>query len=596
VSKDIQSVLVDVWKRAESLTSQAGNAILFECMKVATSIVPSDALYSMALESAAMFLNSSNSNLKCAGIEVLTRMIEDGDAGKVAEYQYAIVTALRSSDVTLKGRTLDLLFRMAGPNNVDVVFTEVLQFVMDDAIDDESRRYASSRLLEMAERFAPSCSWFLDSVTEMLKKAGAVAPAAAQSSLVRVLGEADRGLQERMTVAYYELIESNAMVSVPLAKVICWTLGEYGVESGISFDTLVTTLGDVLESRRMHAPELAVVCIMSLSKINVRSSRPLPIETTRLLESLQRSAGVPLSVQQAAFELCSIAQLDLASKGVNMSVPGPEGDPEDLRGLEFLDDIASAAIAGGAAPYLGREEREAIGMQRVSATQAQAAQTSHLRFEAYQREVPSGVPSGVSAVDDVWAGVAGTTLEPTAAVSPVEELFGGLQMNDGAMRETAISRESGQPEGIHVSRQRRWGPSTGGAASRTQQPASTSGAAPAAASMSATSAATLSPRVVATPARAVDPQQERLAASLFGGAGAGAGWTTSGGAGRGVRPPAPASAFDLLDMLGDSGHPMAEHSEATQQPQQDDLLDLLGDVPAADGPAAPATGDPFSLL
>ena len=40
-----------------------------------------------------------------------------------------------------------------------------------------------------------------------------------------------------MTVAYYEL-------------------GEYGVESGISFDTLATTLGDVLESRRMHAPEL----------------------------------------------------------------------------------------------------------------------------------------------------------------------------------------------------------------------------------------------------------------------------------------------------------------------------------------------------
>ena len=593
VSKDIQSVLVDVWKRAESLTSQAGNAILFECMKVATSIVPSDALYSMALESAAMFLNSADNNLKCAGIEVLTRMIEDGDAGKVAEYQYAIVTALRSSDVTLKGRTLDLLFRMAGPNNVDVVFTEVLQFVMDDAIDDESRRYASSRLLEMAERFAPSCSWFLDSVTEMLKKAGAVAPAAAQSSLVRVLGEADRGLQERMTVAYYELIESNAMVSVPLAKVICWTLGEYGIESGISFDTLATTLGDVLESRRMHAPELAVVCIMSLSKINVRSSRPLPIETTRLLESLQRSAGVPLSVQQAAFELCSIAQLDLASKGVNMSVPGPQVDAGD-GGLAFLDDIASAAIAGGAAPYLGREEREAIGMQRVSATQAQAAQTSHLRFEAYQREVPSRVPSGVSAVDDVWAGVAGTTLEPTAAVAPVDELFGGLQMNDSAMRETATSRESGQPEGIHVSRQRRWGPSTGGAASRTQQPASTSGAAPAAASMSA---ATSAPRVVATPARAVDPLQERLAASLFGGAGAGS--TSSGGAGRGVRPPAPASAFDLLDMLGDSGHTTAVHSEATQRPQQDDLLDLLGDVPAADGPAAPAapaTGDPFSLL
>ena len=596
VSEDMQSVVVDVWKRAESLMSQAGNAILFECMKLATSIVPSDALYSMALESSAVFLNSTDNNLKCAGIETLTRMIEDGDAGKVQQYQMAIVTALRSSDVTLKGRTLDLLFRMAGSNNVEVVFTEVLQFVMDDTIDNESRRYASSRLLEVAESFAPSLEWFVNAITEMLKKAGTVAPAAAQSSLVRVLREGDRTLQERMTLTYYELIESNMMVSVPLAMVICWTLGEYGIESGISFDALCTILGDVLESRRTHAPELAVVCVMSLSKINAMGGKPLPLETMVLLESLQRSSGLPLNVQQAAFEVCSIAERDLASKGVRLLASTSLEGPSDLN---FLDDIAAAAVADGAAPYLNREEREAMGMTH-RASDAPTARASHLRFEAYQREAPSPTPHAEAVMDAVWPDVA----VPSATAGRVDDLFDGLQVTEEVQRASGATRarmaetfsSSMESGGIHVNRQRRWGPAIGSPVGFPQPVASLRPSSQTITSLSSESAVTS--RIAPTPA--VDPQQERLAASLFGGGGGGAvsGVTASAGGGR-ASPPPSAAAFDLLDMMTNKSPAavVGVEKQQSQGIQQRSDLDELFSIRV--GEAVGGTEqkeDPFGLL
>lgn len=600
VSGDMESVIVEVWKRAESLMSQAGNAILFECMKVATTIAPSDALFSMALDTAAIFLESADNNLKCAGIEILTRMIEDGDAGKVQQYQMSIVMALRSSDVTLKGRTLELLFRMAGPSNVDVVFTEVLNFVTDDTIDDESRQYASTKLLEVAERFAPSVSWFVDSMTELLKKAGAMAPAGAQFSLVRAIGEGDRSLQERTTEAYFALIESNMMISVPLATVICWTLGEYGVESGISFDALCTTLGDVLESRQTHAPDLAVVCILSLSKINIRSSRPLPSETTFLLESLQRYPRLPLSVQQAAFEACSLAKRDLASQGVTEPYKAPMN-------LSFLDDIAAKAVAGGAPPHLGKEEREAMGMTHVR-TSAAPSQTPHLRFEAYKREMPgASVRPMASTVDDIWADVQSTTTSNVdVPVAAIDDIFGGMHVAEGAaegIREAPVSTS----EGIHVNRSsnaRRWGPvvSSPAAAPPKASPHPSTSLPSAPIPSSQPSPASRS-RIAPTPA--VDPQQELLAASLFGGGGGGG---RSGALARGGQEIAQENsfksnpvAFDLLDMMGDglavTGPGTSGQAESPQQPQPHQTdLDELFTIPSSEQQGHQAQNDPFALL
>jgi AP-4 complex subunit epsilon-1 len=54
-----------------------------------------------------------------AGIDTLTRLVRL-DAKYAADHQYAVVDCLRSPDATLKKKTLELLYKMAGPANIEV--------------------------------------------------------------------------------------------------------------------------------------------------------------------------------------------------------------------------------------------------------------------------------------------------------------------------------------------------------------------------------------------------------------------------------------------------------------------------------------------
>ena len=311
-SGDMLVVIMDVWRRAVGLASQAGNAILFECMKTATAISPSDTLYSMTLETCSNFLSTTDNNLKCAAIEILSRLIDDGDAGKVQEYQYEIVKCLHSSDPTLKKRTLDLLFQMTGPSNIDVVFKEVLEYVLDSTIDDSSRKSACASLVEVAENFAPSLSWFVECITTMLQRSEGLTPMAAEDSLMKVLKQGSDGtdpagdlmLRHRTCQTYFEMMKQPKIPS-SLLRVICWMLGNYGLEAGLSFDDISAAILDVIESHS-NVPELLVVAMLSLSRLSSTSGQAMTLEARNCLISLRRSRY--LEVQQVAYEVDMLAR------------------------------------------------------------------------------------------------------------------------------------------------------------------------------------------------------------------------------------------------------------------------------------------------
>jgi len=551
VSSDMQVILVDVWKRAQSLMSQAGNAILFECMKTATTIVPSDTLYSLSLDTAAVFLNSTDNNLKCAGIEILSRMIRDGDAGKVQQHQMAIVEALRSPDVTLKGRTVDLIFQMTTPSNITVVLGEVLEFIGDDSIDEETRKSAASSLLHVAEKFAPSLSWFVDSITNLLKQCGNLSPVEAEHSLIRALKDgsggtdpaADLMLRNKTTHTYSEML-SGKKLPAPLMKVICWTLGEYGIDAGLPAESVCSTLTDILESHTSSAA-LSETCIMALSKITIRTERGLSEETLALLRSLSSSEVLP--VRQAAFEACSVAEKrsQLQSKAPFRALPG--------RSFSFLDDISNAAIREGAAEYLSREERESMGMMH-DATRVVKPFQRDLKFEAYERQ-------------EAQKTVVGQVENPQ--VHQVDDLLGDLVIGDSRTGLEEPVPES-STETLHVGRsssQRRWGPTS------TPSPSSKSNVPGVERQQHAKD--TTSTSIYTSPSmpqQRVDPQQELLAASLFG---TGTGPTASVGINLSSKAQPSVDSKDLLDLGVDERAAPQQQTETTQGDAS--LLDLLGD-------------------
>lgn len=72
-----------------------------------------------AAEIIATFLRAASHNLRYTGIDVLARMVRLNPK-YAAEHQLAVIDCLEDPDPTLKKKTLELLFKMAKPNNVEV--------------------------------------------------------------------------------------------------------------------------------------------------------------------------------------------------------------------------------------------------------------------------------------------------------------------------------------------------------------------------------------------------------------------------------------------------------------------------------------------
>lgn len=72
-----------------------------------------------AAEMISTFLKSSNHNLKYVGIDGLARIVRINPK-YAAEHQLAVIDCLEDPDDMLKKKTLELLYKMTKPNNVEV--------------------------------------------------------------------------------------------------------------------------------------------------------------------------------------------------------------------------------------------------------------------------------------------------------------------------------------------------------------------------------------------------------------------------------------------------------------------------------------------
>lgn len=99
------------------------------------------------------------------GITGLAQVVE-GHPRYAAEHQLAVIDCLASVDDTLKRKTLDLLYRMMNPVNVEFIASKLLES-LEGSNDEFLRTALVSRLCTAAERFAPSNAWYVATVTRV---------------------------------------------------------------------------------------------------------------------------------------------------------------------------------------------------------------------------------------------------------------------------------------------------------------------------------------------------------------------------------------------------------------------------------------------
>jgi len=157
-------ILADALKRADTGIN-AGYAIMYEVVKTVTNIYPNTTLLDLAAESISRFISSNNHNLKYLGVTGLASIVKDNPK-YAAQHQIAVIDCLEDPDETLQRKTLDLLFRMTNPINVEFICDKLLSFLSSTS-DEFLRRDLTDQITQIAERFAPDNSWYITTITTL---------------------------------------------------------------------------------------------------------------------------------------------------------------------------------------------------------------------------------------------------------------------------------------------------------------------------------------------------------------------------------------------------------------------------------------------
>ena len=429
--------------RRADMGSNAGAAVVFECIKCSAVIVPNHTLLEHASLLVSKFIASENRNFKYLGVQGLS-MIAAINPSYATEHQVLVVECLEDPDDTLRRKTTELLCQMTNPNNVTVVVDKLLSQLDDSSDDVVFKRDLVVKICTICERFAPSNEWYLLTMNQVFAKSGAsdLVPDSVGENLTRLVAEQDgedeiTGTDLRIVAAneYVGWLErfvnrSSGPLSPQFLKLIVWMIGEFASLADLetySLDDIVDLLIDSAKELSAKDPENEAVgyLVTAIAKNAVMASSVAKSSAVEFFESLLRS-GAPDIARRAREYLFVLRQAENVQKAILPFDAACEDIQLDLR---FLDAFCAKARSQGAREYMKPAARKSADSVTVSSSSVGSALTG-LRFEAYTAPPPvTVVPPVTKPVISVQEPVAVTAAPLT---SPPPAVAGPPQLNVGS--------------------------------------------------------------------------------------------------------------------------------------------------------------------
>ena len=444
-SEGMYEVLHDVMKRADTGIN-VGYAIIYECVRTVTTIYPNTTLLDAAAAAIARFVTSDNHNLKYLGVMGLTSIVRDHPK-YAAPHQLAVLDCLEDPDETLKRKTLGLLFRMTNPVNVEVIVAKLIEF-LESATDTFLRTDLVERVLDLAERYAPSNMWYIRTLIKVFEVGGSLVKPGHVHSLLRLIAEgsgdddeqADAKMRQDATAMLLSAIKRPVLPAV-LLRTAAWALGEYGYcsqdgEAGLR--NLCAILCEMADRQNIDTDSRAYA-INACMKVCAQMGM-VPQQVAALVDKYGSSLEV--SLQQRCEEFRHLANNMAAMRAV-LPVDASCEDIEVDTDLSFLNGFVQRARDAGAREYSPPDDDD--DDDDADDSRFPSGIGSELRFDAYEKPVTPAISasSGVSA--QLPLGGDATAENDGMAVAPADSIGTGLNMK-GVRNVWGASGYSGGPK------------------------------------------------------------------------------------------------------------------------------------------------------
>lgn len=281
------------------------NCTLFEAISLVIHLESNSMLLQKAASLLGRFIQAKETNIRYLGLETMAHLALMSEEGNrlVIGHQETVQRALSATDISIRRRALDLLFGMCNNDNSQSIVTNLLEYLR--SADYEIREELVIKISILAEKFAPSHSWYVDVILELLDTAGDAVNDEIWHRLVQIVTN-NENAQEYAAKACFKALQNPACHETAV-KVGGYILGEFG---HLIADFPGTGPRDQLSVLHSKFPAVSSTTKAILFSTYVKFINLYPEElANEILSILRQHANViDNELQQRACEYLALAQ------------------------------------------------------------------------------------------------------------------------------------------------------------------------------------------------------------------------------------------------------------------------------------------------
>lgn len=317
--------------------NNASHAVLFEALALVMHLDAEKEMMSQCVALLGKFISVREPNIRYLGLENMTRMLMVTDVQDIIKrHQAQIITSLKDPDISIRRRSLDLLYGMCDITNAKDIVEELLQYL--STAEFAMREELALKAAILAEKFAPDLSWYVDVILQLIDKAGDFVSDDIWYRVVQFVTN-NEDLQPYAAAKARVYLDKPALHET-MVKVGAYLLGEYGHllirRPGCSSKELFAVINEKLPT---VSPPTVAILLSSYAKMLLHTQPSEPELQEQIWAIFKKyESYVDCEIQQRAVEYFALSQKGAALMDVLAEMPKfPERQSALLRKAEDIE-------------------------------------------------------------------------------------------------------------------------------------------------------------------------------------------------------------------------------------------------------------------